>query len=266
MPTLSRKNPRVTAAKLLARDARMRAEQRRFLVDGPKLVREALDAAVEIDEVFVSPVLASREGAAGLAEALTRAGVPLLETDDDMLAEMSGVQVSQGIVAVARIPDRVGPDTLVEGEGDLLLAATVQDPGNAGALVRIAAAAGFAGVVADLGTADFYSPKAVRGSAGAVLREPAMRVEDLAAFAGRVAWKGGVVIGAVARGGDKPAKVPLGERAAIIVGSEGQGLPQQILDACTARVTIPMAGNVESLNVAAAAAILCFEVRRRREG
>ena len=93
----------------------------------------------------------------------------------------------------SRIPER-NAQALLDGEGDLLLAATVQDPGNAGALVRIAAAAGFKGVVADMSTADFFSPKAVRGSAGAVLRVPALRVEDLAEFAGSFAWEGGVVL------------------------------------------------------------------------
>ncbi len=263
MAALSKKNPRVQAARLLARDAKERASEGRFLVEGPKLVREALAGAVEIVEVFVSPKLAERDAA--LAAMLGSQRVTILEVDDATLADLAALQVSQGIVAVARIPARGGAEAMLEGDGDLLIAAGVQDPGNAGALVRIAAAAGFAGVVADRETADFFSPKAVRGSAGAVLRLPVVRVDDLVAFAGGFAWKGGVVLGAVPRGGDAPGKVDLGKRVALVLGSEGQGIPAALADALTARVTIPMAGDVESLNVASAAAILAFEIRRRRD-
>lgn len=262
MAVLSKKNPRVQAARELAREAKARADAGKFLVEGPKLVREALEGTLEIGEVFVSPALAQRDPV--LAAELVRVKANVLEVDDDTLADLAALQVAQGVVAVARIPER-SPQALLDGEGDLLLAATVQDPGNAGALVRIAAAAGFKGVVADMSTADFYSPKAVRGSAGAVLRVPALRVEDLVEFAGSFAWKGGVVVGAVPRGGEAPESVGLGKRVALVVGSEGQGIPPALLEACTAKVTIPMAGAVESLNVASAAAILAFEIRKRRE-
>ena len=259
---LSKKNPRVQAARELAREAKARSEAGKFLIEGPKLVREALAGTLELGEIFVSAALAQRDP--GLAAELLRVKANVLEVDDDTLADLAALQVAQGVVAIARIPER-SAQALLDAEGDLLLAATVQEPGNAGALVRIAAAAGFKGVIADLSTADFFSPKAVRGSAGAVLRLPALRVEDLAEFAGSFAWKGGIVLGAVPRGGENPATVALGRRVALVLGSEGQGIPPALLEACTSKVTIPMVGDVESLNVASAAAILAFEIRKRRE-
>ncbi len=253
---LSAKNPRLAAARKLARDAKERAERGLFLVEGPKLVREALAARVKIREAF-----ATEDSA--LVKDLVRAGVAVHEVEPKTLAEISSVETAQGIVAVAEAPTEGGEEALIAGDGDLLLAAGVQDPGNAGALVRIAEAAGFAAVVADRASADFFSPKAVRGSAGSVLRVPAIRVADLGAFAEALAARGVAVLAANPRGGVDPRTAKLPKRVALLVGSEGRGIPDRLAKACTGAVTIPMARGVESLNVATAAAVLAFDLARR---
>lgn len=263
--TLSRRNARLVAARKLARDAAERLEKGLFLVEGPKLVREALEAGVTLREVFVSPELASRPGAEALLADLKAKGT-VLEVDDSTLEDLATVEAPQGVVAVAEVPKRGGPEALLTGKGDLLLASTVQDPGNAGALARIAAAFGMAGVVADKATADFFSPKAVRGSAGAVLRVPVYRVDDLGDFAVRLKAAGVAIYAAVARDGEDPAKIPLPGRTAILLGGEGRGVPEGLLLACEGTVTIPMAAGTESLNVATAAAVMAYALSRRRAG
>ena len=263
MTILSKKNPRVQAARKLVRDAGERAAQGVFVLEGPKLVGEALDAKLPIREAYV--VAADAKGPKGLDRALIAAGAELLEVDAKTLADLASVESAQGIVAIAELPKHRGVEGLVAGAGDLLLVAGVQDPGNAGALVRIAAAAGFAGVIADRATADFFSPKAVRGSAGSVLRLPAFRVDDLAAVARDLSAKGVAVLGAAPRGGEDPSSLKLPPRAALVVGAEGRGIPPALEKACTKRVTIPMAPGIESLNVAAAAAVLTFSLRTRRQ-
>lgn len=261
---LSKKNPRVQAARLLARDAKARAESGTFLVEGPKLVREALAAGIVLREVFVAPGLETRPGGASLAKGLRMQRAEVLEVDDKTLADLAALEIAQGIVAVAEIPDRGGAEGMIAGTGDLLLATTVQDPGNAGALVRIAAAAGFAAVIADRSTADFYSPKAVRGSAGSILRLPAFRVDDVGEFAERLAKRGTAVIAAATRGGGALSTLALPHRLALVLGGEGKGIPERLAKACTGSVTIPMSNDVESLNVATAAAVLAFTRRASR--
>lgn len=263
--TLSRRNVRLVAARKLARDAAERQEKGLFLVEGPKLVREALDASIALREVFVSPALASRPGADALVVDLKAKGT-VLEVDDQTLEDLATVEAPQGVVAVAEVPKRGGPEALLTAKGDLLLASTVQDPGNAGALARIAAAFGFAGVVADKSTADFFSPKSVRGSAGAVLRVPVFRVDDLGDYAVKLKAAGVAIHAAVARDGDDPAKIALPERVALLLGGEGRGVPEGLLLACEGTVTIPMAAGTESLNVATAAAVLGYALSRRRAG
>ena len=250
-------------ARKLSRDAALRAEAGLFLLEGPKLVEEALQAGVTLKDVFVSPTLAGRPGGEALLKTLTAKG-GVHEVDDDVIEDLASVEAPQGVLAVAALPQKGSPESLASGGGDLLLAASVQDPGNAGALARIAAGFGFAGVVADRQTADFFSPKAVRGSAGAVLRIPVFRVEELAAYAMKLRDAGVAVLAAVPRDGEDPTKVALPARTAIVVGGEGRGIPDGVLAACTGRVTIPMSSGLESLNVATAAAVLAYAVGQRR--
>lgn len=250
-------------ARKLARDAGERAEKGLFLLEGPKLVREALDAGVTLREVFISPELAGRPGGDTLLAELQTKGT-VLEVDDKTLGDLSSVEAPQGVVAVAEVPRRGGPESLLAGSGDLLLASTIQDPGNAGALARIAGAFGISGIAADRATADFFSPKAVRGSAGAVLRVPVHRVDDLGELASRLKGAGVAIFAAVPRDGDDLMKITLPPRAAILVGGEGRGIPESLFAACESSVTIPMAAGTESLNVATAAAVLAWTLRQRR--
>lgn len=260
---VSRRNSKFVAARKLARDASERAEKGLFLLEGPKLVQEALDANVPLREIFVSPAFATRPGAEALLATLRTKGT-VLEVDDDTLEDLATVEAPQGIVAVAEVPKHGGPEALLTGKGDLVLATTVQDPGNAGAIARIAAGFGMAGVVADKATADFFSPKSVRGSAGAVLRVPVYRVDDLVDYATKLKAAGVGIFAAVARDGDDPAKVVLPARAAILLGGEGRGVPDMLFRVCDGTVTIPMASGTESLNVATAAAVLGYALSRRR--
>lgn len=259
---LSRKNPRLQQASRLARSAAERAATGLFVIEGPKLVGEALDAGLNLTEAFVAPSFAGRPGAAEVLRALASRRVPVTEAEERAIAALSDVQTSQGIVAIARPHPSSDAARLLDVPGDLLLASAVQDPGNAGALVRIAAAAGFAGVVADKQTADFLAPKVVRGSAGAVLRLPTARVDDLAAYAGALRTRGVEVLAAATRGGEDPSAYARRGRIALVMGSEGSGLSPELEKACTAALTIPLAGRVESLNVATAAAVLAFSLAR----
>jgi TrmH family RNA methyltransferase len=150
---------------------------------------------------------------------------------------------SQGVMALARW-DTASPALAIDG---------VQDPGNVGAICRAAAAAGAPAVVCLEGTADPLGPKAVRGSAGVVFGLVVARAnwEDLAGLEG---------YGASARGGEPLQAAPIESGRLLVLGSEAHGLRREGLR----QVSIQLAGGVESLNVATAAAVLLFEIRRRK--
>lgn len=223
-----------------------------FLAEGPKLLGEALRAGGRIEAVLhTSGAEEDAETASLLARA--RAGGHRVEAvPPHVIEEVADVQTPQPVLGVVGIPDWGWPSV---GAGSVVLLDGVQDPGNVGALLRTAAALGAAGVVGLEGTVDPWSPKAVRASAGAGLRCPVFRAETRAALA-ELRARGLPVWGADA-GGE-----PLGRRGrpdgsvALVLGSESHGLSPAVLAAAERRVAIAMRGDAESLNVAAAGAIL----------
>jgi TrmH family RNA methyltransferase len=137
----------------------------------------------------------------------------------------------------------------------------VQDPGNLGAIVRVAEAAGAAGVAAAPGSADFFHPRSVRASAGSVLRIPVSGRVSFEPFAADAKAAGRSVAGAVADGGEDPFASPLAPASVLVVGAEGTGLPAGAYRYLDRRLTIPMKEPVDSLNAAVAAALLLYSGR-----
>jgi RNA methyltransferase, TrmH family len=152
----------------------------------------------------------------------------------------------------------------VSGASFVVVCADVRDPGNAGAVIRVADAAGADAVVCCEGTVDPFNPKTVRASAGSVLHLPVVvggaAADDLDAL-GRM---GLVRVAAVSRGGTSYAELDVQTPLALVFGNEASGLAPDLAPSVDAHVTIPMHGGAESLNVSTAAAVLCFDVARRR--
>ena len=215
------------------------------LLEGPRVVGEARSAGVPL------ALLAVREGE--FFEADAEATVSLSR---GAFRAVTQTVSPQGVLAVARLEpvpiERARQAALAAG-WPLIVLDGVQDPANVGAIARSAAAAGAPALALLPGTADAYSPKAVRASAGNVLRLAVARAgwAELAGLDG---------IGAAASGGEDPRSVPMREAGMLVLGSETHGLSGVGLRL----VTIPVAPGVESLNVAAAAAILLFEIASGR--
>ena len=220
---------------------RERAEAGKFVIDGPRLLIEALAADLEIVDVFVEPVIDL------WADLGVSVDAPTWIVGDGLLAKVGSVVTPQGVMATARIPD---PAPLADGDFIVELAG-VADPGNAGTIVRSAVAAGAQAVVFSSGSVDPWNPKTVRASAGALFRAPLA-----------VAATVGERIGADPHQGDPCDQVDLTGPLTLVVGNEAHGLDQA--SAIDRWVSIPMAADVESLNVASAAAVLCFEIARQR--
>jgi TrmH family RNA methyltransferase len=140
----------------------------------------------------------------------------------------------------------------------------VRDPGNAGAVIRSADAAGADGVVCCAGTVDPFNPKTVRASAGSVLHLPVVAGGEPTDVLDALRGWGLTCLAAVAHGGTPYTEIDLTGPLALVLGNEAAGLPDTLEDRLDGGVTIPMAGRAESLNVSMAAAVLCFEVRRAR--
>jgi RNA methyltransferase, TrmH family len=233
------------------------------LIEGPKLVLEALAAGVALVEAAASArAETTLPGAAALA-ALEGAGVPVRRLAPELLRSLSEAETSQGIVAIARRPSfdesRLFRDTPL-----ILVAHAVQNPGNLGALLRTAEAAGATGAYFTAGSADPLSWKALRGSMGSAFRLPHVCGLPVEAVLDRLAAEGVLVMATAADGERTYDEADLRGPVAIVVGTEGTGLPAPILRRAAARLRIPIRPPVESLNLGVAAALVLFEAARQR--
>jgi TrmH family RNA methyltransferase len=239
------------------RSVKGRREQRRFGFEGATLLGEALRSGVAIEELYVTQAVYETASTVRDAE---RSGMPTFVVDDLSAAKISDVETPSGILAIA--PMRLRKiDEMFARDGVLLVLADLNDPGNAGTLVRSADALGALGVLFGHLGVDPYHPKVVRAAMGALFRV------DLAlarpAEVKKAAAAGAFEVIGLATGGPALSQDPWPKRTALVVGHERQGLSAWA-DACGRQVRIPMPGPSDSLNAAVAGSIALYEATKRR--
>jgi RNA methyltransferase, TrmH family len=220
-------------------------------------VAEALEAGAPVEALFAGPGADDRVMQAALA-----ASVPVHHVAPGVLERVADTVTPQPLLATVGFVD-VALDELADATF-VVVCAGIRDPGNLGTILRSAEAAGAEGVVCADGSVDLYNPKTVRASAGSVFHVPIVAGGDALSVVKRLAGWGITGVGAVAHNGETPAAIDLTQRVAVVLGSESHGLPAAVDEAVARRVTIPLHGRAESLNVGMAAAILAFEVARQR--
>jgi TrmH family RNA methyltransferase len=259
----SRQNPLVRTFRALADDPDPTGE--RLLLDGAHLVRDA-HAAEALFEVLV--VAASRlrtdTEEAQIAEALDAQGVEVITADQKAFAALSPVKSPSGIAAIVRRKVTAPALMCEHPRAFVVVAVDVQDPGNVGALIRAAEAGGATGAFVCGTSASPFSWRALRGSMGSALRLPIVAGMTTEAVMTCMEEAGLRMIATVPRGGDNHEDVDWRGQVGLLIGGEGPGLSDDVVTRCSARVTIPMASTVESLNVAVAGGILIYAARRQR--
>ena len=257
----STKNRQVVAAARLKKRG-LREQAGAFLVEGAQATAEAL-AAGAAETVFHVP------GAGGriptIATEASAAGVSVVEVSDGVMAHLTSAVTPQGIVAVARFID-VGLDELPEAATVVPVLCSVRDPGNAGTILRSADASGASAVVFSRASVDVYNSKTVRASAGSLFHIPVVRDVGVEEAVSVLRARGAQVLAAAADGEMDVFDVDLTGPTAILFGNEAWGLEAEVRGLADGAVRIPIAGGAESLNLAAAAAVLLFEAARRRQG
>jgi RNA methyltransferase, TrmH family len=256
----SRQNPVVARYRSVARgDA-----DGLVLLDGAHLINEAIDAGVTIEHAAVDVNASERSEIARMLASLRSKDIETVSVTAPVMDALSPVRSSSAIVAIGRRPSRNAADVY---RGPLALAVIVcdvQDPGNLGAIVRVAEAGGASGVITVGASADPFGWKALRGSMGSALRLPLRRMDNATTAVIEARTHGCRVVATVPRNGRSLFDVDLRHPTAVLVGGEGPGLPDAVIDAADERVTIPMQTPVESLNAAVTAALVVYEARRQR--
>lgn len=240
----------------------MRAAEGVVVLEGAKLLRVARDAGVVVSEVFVAADAVLDDADARLVDYLADAGASVATLDGARLRRLLDTVTPQPLVGVATVP--IAPPDLLAASSFVVVLAGVADPGNAGTLLRSAEAAGADAVVVTAGSVDVWSPKCVRSSAGTVLQVPILTGVDGADLGELLGGVGLHSFGTTLDAAVAYDSVDLTERVALVLGNEAHGLDAEVAAQLDSLVTIPMAGRAESLNVAMAGSVLCFEVLRQR--
>ncbi|MGI9621872.1 MAG: TrmH family RNA methyltransferase [Acidimicrobiales bacterium] len=256
MEPLSPRNPRVRAVRRLGRQASERRAEGAFVIEGPGLTTDALDAGLVVSRLFFT-----WDAPGALLERARDEGIELYEVTPAALESMSTTVTPQPVISVAGIPSQ-GPETAITAH--LLVLDGIQDPGNVGTILRSAEASGAEKIVLTGNSVDVYSPKVVRSSAGAVFRAP-VEVSDasISDTVEQLADGSRLALGATADGATDYDQIDLTE-AILVMGNEANGLDTTTLDILDSTVAIPQCGDLDSLNVAMAATVLCFEAARQR--
>lgn len=240
------------ARKLTRRPARDRTGA--FLVEGPRAVREALGC---LTQLFVT------DPAEELAARARDAGVAVTTVSDRVLAALADTVTPQGVVGVAELPAR-GLDDALAGARLVVVCWQVADPGNLGTVLRSADAAGADAVVCTAGSVDPRSPKAVRASAGSLFHLPVVADAEPPAVVAACRAHGLQVVAADSGGATSYTDVDFTRPTALLLGNEAHGLPPESLAAADVVAAVPILGGAESLNLAAAAAVIVYEAARQR--
>ncbi len=254
----SRDNPRVAQARRLAQSSRDRRKLGRCVLEGEHLVRVYVDRVGPPETLVVVDWALDHPGIAALVRDVPPSRV--VQVPPTLFAEIAALPIDVGVLAVVPTP-RAPPQARPRFA---LLLEDVQDPGNAGAILRTAAAAGVDQVLLSKHCAFAWSPKVLRAGQGAHFLTSLAEDADLVAWSAQFRAQGGLLMALDAHGGESlygpaPVTFPL----ALAVGNEGAGLSEALLATADRRVAIPMPGGMESLNAAAAAAVALFECLRR---
>lgn len=246
----SRSNPLIAKVRKLTNDRKFRRWEGLMVCEGPKMLEEALKWGAKLDTVLVSE---------GFAPALPE-GVRCAEIPADLLKSVAPTQTPQKVLFLCALPDTSLPERL-DGSRYLVLDG-LQDPGNVGTLWRTADAFGADGLILLPGCAHPWNPKTLRATMGACFRLPVWEC-DLDSLVRTLRHSGLPLYATALREDAKDLREMQLDQAAVVIGSEGRGVSDAVLDASRATLKIPMTDRCESLNAAVAGAVVLWEMAQK---
>jgi TrmH family RNA methyltransferase len=252
----SRENRMIKLCRKLRSGARERREEGLFLAEGVRLCREALEAGLGECTLLATPDAAEKHP--WLAEKAS-----LILITPELAGYISDTATPQGVFCLCPLPEK--PEPSLDPGGRYLLLDNLQDPGNLGTIIRGAEAFGITGLFLSPGCPDCFSPKVLRSTMGSIFRQPVHRCQDLPGELRRMRDIGIQTYAATLNPGavGVQALENCREGLAVVVGNEGNGVSREVIDACGAAVYIPMSPVIESLNAAAAATVIMWEMAGR---
>ena len=244
-------NPKLRRVRELLDRSRARKKEDAFVVEGIRMFREIPED--RLMETFISEKFHEENPS-------IRGSV----VKNEVFQKLSDTRTPQGVLAVVRQRHYALPDILQGKNGLWLILEGIQDPGNLGTMIRTGEGAGISGIIMDRNTADFYSPKTVRSTMGAVFRVPFFYTEDLEGTVREIKKTGITTYAAHLDGKKMYHEIDYADRTAFLIGNEGNGLSDELTSLADIKLRIPMQGQVESLNAAISAALLMYRYMTER--
>ncbi len=242
----------------LLKKGKERKSQKVFVIEGRKMFEEICEQKERVRKAYFSESYWME-----IYENKQHPVVPYEIVADSVFEAMAETVTPQGVLAIVEMP-KYSLEQMIEQAGTLLLLEDLRDPGNLGTIVRTAEAAGVAGIILSKESVDVYNPKVIRSTMGAIYRVPFLYVEDFKELLVRLKEQKVRLLAAHLQGTKNFDKADYSGKVGILIGNEANGLSDEVADLAEEKVLIPMAGNVESLNAAVAAALLMYEAFRKQ--
>ena len=261
----SRDNQRLKSARQV-RDGKIKDL---IFVEGLRLAEEALRSNLRIEEIFLGENFAGNERAQGFLEIISANDVSSFEVSENIFNSLADTKTSQGVVLIARKPS-TGKDkieaNLVKDAPLVVVLHRINNPSNLGAILRTAEAADVSGIIVTGNSADAFSPKSLRGAMGAAFRLPLWTDAEFSEVLRWARERNLISVAADVKAEKSYSEIDWNKPRLLIFGSEAHGLSSEETAKIEEMLKIPMANGVESLNLAASAAVILFEARRQRSG
>jgi RNA methyltransferase, TrmH family len=258
----SLQNPMIKKYLRLSKSRRFRQRTNCMAIEGPNLIREALQRGVIPEAVITTMEYSS--GQNGKWFALIPNSTKRIIISDNLFGEITGTETPQAVAAIVPYSFGVSIDNLNSDLDLVLILDQLQDPGNLGTLIRTAAASGVQLICCTKGCVDPYSPKVLRSTAGSIFQVKMLQDVDGHLLISNLKQKGFQLLAAATTGDFPYWTVDLSPKNALIVGSEARGISAYLMEQADLSVTIPTAAAIDSLNAAVAAGIILFDINRRR--
>ncbi|MBO5177918.1 MAG: RNA methyltransferase [Lachnospiraceae bacterium] len=243
----------------LLKKSKERKEKKAFVIEGRKMFEEICQDKTKVIKAYFAESYVN----AGYAEEAMKE-VPYEIVADSVFNSMAETVTPQGVLAIVRMPEYSLED-MISDAGTLVLLENLRDPGNLGTIIRTAEAAGVSGVILSKESVDIYNPKVIRSTMGAVYRVPFLYVDDFLALLQDLRAREVRLLAAHLKGKKTFDKADYSGKVGILIGNEANGLSEEASELANEKVLIPMAGSVESLNAAVAAALLMYEAFRNQK-